>query len=172
MRVNFQKIEVIANIAIVVVAIMIAVVFFDRYLSSKFDFKSEIKQVAKGNNVSLPTIDWAASDWTIVMALSQRCRYCSESIPFYRQLSQAQAQKSIKMIALFPQTDIEGQKYLSDAGIIVDHVTQVSLESLGIRGTPTLILVNKRGVVEEVWAGKLSGEREAEVIRKLQTLQG
>jgi thioredoxin-related protein len=38
---------------------------------------------------------------------------------------------------------------------------------LGVQGTPTLILVNQDGKVEQSWAGKLPPEQETEVLKRI-----
>jgi hypothetical protein len=62
---------------------------------------------------------------------------------------------------------IRQAKYLADLGIAVDDVRQARLTSLGIRGTPTLLLVNKDGVVRSSWVGRLRPEKELEVMARL-----
>jgi hypothetical protein len=49
----------------------------------------------------------------------------------------------------------------------VDDVKQVPLNTLGVRGTPTLLLVNDAGVVTDVWTGKLQPDQEAQVLAAL-----
>jgi hypothetical protein len=51
--------------------------------------------------------------------------------------------------------------------VTVDEVRQDSLDSIGVTGTPTLILVNREGAVDGVWVGKLPPEGETEVLGRL-----
>jgi len=53
-------------------------------------------------------------------------------------------------------------QFLSDGGVAVDGIYQSNLEPLGIMGTPTVLVVNAHGKVEEEFLGKLSdaGERK------------
>jgi len=41
------------------------------------------------------------------------------------------------------------------------------LQKVGISGTPTILLVDKKGVISDLWVGKLTEEKEAEVLAKL-----
>jgi hypothetical protein len=41
--------------------------------------------------------------------------------------------------------------------------------SLGVRGTPTLLLVNNTGKIADFWVGKLSPDKEAEGLRRLRS---
>jgi len=72
-----------------------------------------------------------------------------------------------RLIAVLPQSVEAGRKYLSDLGITVDDIRQAQPSSLGVQGTPTLLLVNKDGVITSSWRGKLPPERELEVIAHL-----
>jgi thioredoxin-related protein len=72
-----------------------------------------------------------------------------------------------RLVALFPQGDGEGERYLSNLGIKVDEVEQASFVDLGISGTPTLILVDTGGKVIRKWEGALPPTTESEVIGQL-----
>jgi hypothetical protein len=50
----------------------------------------------------------------------------------------------------------------------VDDVKQVPLNTLGVRATPTLLLVNDTGVVTDVWVGRLQPDQEAQVLTALE----
>jgi hypothetical protein len=95
-----------------------------------------------------------------VLAISTTCHFCKGSVPFYRKLSGT----DVKMLAVLPQPVAEAQQYLGNAGVHVDDVRQVSLNSLGVRGTPTLLIVNDAGVVTDVWVGKLQPDQENQVL--------
>ena len=72
------------------------------------------------------------------------------------------------MVAVLPQTTSEAQAYLTSQGVHVNEVKQATLNSIGVRGTPTLLLVDKAGVVTNVWVGKLQPDQEAQVLNVLE----
>jgi rhodanese-related sulfurtransferase len=60
--------------------------------------------------------------------------------------------------------------YLVELGIEkAKDVHQAALRPLGLRLTPTLVILDSRGRVEAAWAGRLSGSQEREVFAALQT---
>jgi len=71
------------------------------------------------------------------------------------------------MVAVAPQSVSEAQQYLSRVGVQVDEVRQVQFNTLGVRATPTLLLVNDAGVVMDVWVGKLPPDQETQVLTAL-----
>ncbi|HEX8686998.1 MAG TPA: hypothetical protein VF654_10865, partial [Pyrinomonadaceae bacterium] len=59
--------------------------------------------------------------------------------------------------------------YLRELNVPVGEVRQAAFKDLGVRGTPTLLLVNGEGVVTGSWFGKLSPEKEEEVLGRLKS---
>lgn len=162
------KIEATANVATIIVAALLSTVLVKTYLLPHTVARSGaavmVSDVVKGKSLDGRAlgVDWAKNHRTLVLAISTKCHFCKDSIPFYRKLSAAD--KDVKMVAVLPQSITESQQFLGDAGVHVDDVKQASLlSSLGVRGTPTLLLVNDIGVVTDVWIGKLQPDGEAQV---------
>ncbi len=162
----YAKLEMAANIAIIVVAIMIGFVVVRNYLYKPASMKPSAP--AAGTKLSLPDVYWANSNKTLVIALQEGCGYCSESAPFYQRLVTEASSRNVPLIAVLPQPVEVGKKYLSDLKVSINEVRESPLKSLGVQATPTLLLVNNKGEVTEAWLGKLSPEKESEVLEKLQ----
>jgi len=164
-----QRLEVLTNLAIIFAAVLLSVVLIKNYLLPYYskdgprDFS-----VPAGAKVSLPGVDWSNNNQTLLLVLQKGCHFCTESAPFYQRLVRETAgRENIHLIAVLPQTSDEGKKYLDDLGVTIEEVKQAQLDSIGVHGTPTLILVNNQGVVITSWVGKLSADGEAEVLRRL-----
>ncbi len=115
-------------------------------------------------------MDWAKSNRTLLLVLQEGCHFCSESAPFYQRLARETAQLSgVHLVAVLPQDVAEGTKYLNSLGVPIQDVRQARLDAMRVAGTPTLILIDDKGVVTNSWVGKLSGEKEAEVLNQLRT---
>lgn len=165
-----KKIELLANIAIIVVAVLLSVVLVRRYVlpASPRPDAVESMQIKPGTKLSLPDVDWGRSDRTLLLVLSTDCRFCTESAPFYQRLAQEQARRGGPgLIAVLPQGEGEARKYLSDLGIRVDEIRRATPKDISVKGTPTLILVDRAGSVVESWVGKLPPDKEAEVLARL-----
>jgi thioredoxin-related protein len=164
-----KKIELIANLAIILVAIMIGFVFVKNYLlAPRAKPENKDYRVPAGTKVSLPEVDWAQNGQTLLLVLKEGCRYCSESAPFYQRLvRETAARKDVRLIAVLPQEVNQGKQYLSSLNVPVDEVRQAELGALGVQGTPTLILVNAKGEVVQSWVGKLPAEQETEVLKRI-----
>lgn len=165
-----KRIELLANVAIIVVAILLGVVLVGRYLRPTPPAPEDVEraQIEPGTKLSLPSVDWSRSDQTLLMVLSTNCHFCTESAPFYQRLAREKAKhKDVSLIAVMPQSVGEAQKYLDEHGISVDEVRQVDPRATHTRGTPTLIMVDRAGSVVASWVGKLPAEKEAEVLNRL-----
>jgi redoxin len=184
-----KAVEIGMNISIIVVALIGAAVLVKNHLlRSPAAVTSTVQQgvprnaesaprspgarpgPAEGTQLSVAGINWSESSETILLALSNKCHFCTESAPFYQRLTRELAQqKDIRVIAVFPQDATEARKYLDEIGVPNLQVTQATLDSIGVRGTPTLVLVDKTGAVKKSWVGRLSAERESEVISRVKT---
>jgi hypothetical protein len=168
-----KKIELIANVAIIVVACLLTTVLVKDYLLVN-------RPVATGNNAgsqppkefpikvgtkfSGADMEFAGQGQTLILAISNTCHFCSESAPFYKKL--AQTSERTRLVAILPQPVGEGRKYLDKLGVSVDEVRQLSqLDRIGVRGTPTLMLLDASGVVKNLWVGFLPPEAELDVLR-------
>lgn len=159
-----KKIEVAANVAIIIVACLVVVLFIKNYRNQN---SGQPHPITAGTRFALTSIDWAAHSRNIVLALSTSCHFCNESAGFYRELVKECQARGIPTTAVLPQSVSEAQAYLSNEGVTVNQVRQASLPSLEITGTPTLLLINDAGKVEYVWYGKLAPDEEKDVLAKL-----
>jgi hypothetical protein len=167
-----RKIEVTANVATIIVAALISAVVVKTYVFPNAVPRATVTvsapELTKGKGVDgrALRVDWKRNRRTLLLAISTTCHFCKDSVPFYQKLSAAE--KDVKMVAVLPQPVAEAQQYLGSAGVRVDEVRQVPLNTLGVRGTPTLLLVNDVGIVTDVWVGKLPPDQEAQVLTALQ----
>ena len=162
-----KRVELFANIAIILVAIALVVVLAKRFIFT--GPTTEPPQSNVGAKLSLPGVDWSKNNKNLLLLLSDKCKYCTESAPFYQRLVQERTQKqTFHLTAAFPQSVDEGRKYLNGLGVAIDDVMELSPQAIRIRGTPTILLVNNAGVVTDEWLGKLPPEKEAEVLGRLQ----
>lgn len=119
--------------------------------------------------MSLPDVDWEGNGRTLLLVLHKGCRFCTASAPFYqRPVRDVAGRGSVRLVAALPEGVEEGTDYLKGLGVSIANVRQATPTSLGVRGTPTLILVDNRGVVAESWAGQLDAGGEGQVLSSLQ----
>ena len=163
-----QRIELTANILIIVVALLLVGFIGQRYFFAKSveNQQSRLTPII-GKPVNLPNQDWSAQPKTIVLALQTTCHFCNESTPFYKRLIESVKDKNIKIVAVLPQSVEESTAHLTKLGLSGLEIKQAPISVLDTSGTPTLIITNQKGEVTNFWVGKLPPEKETEVINTL-----
>jgi hypothetical protein len=157
-----KKIEMAANIAIIIAALGFTV-FVVRYYTANRSHQG----ISVGTKFGVQNIQWQDNKKNIVLGLSTECHFCTESAGFYRELVQQCKQEHVRTIALLPQPIPAAQEYLKNEGVQVDEIRQAALPDVGITGTPTLLMVSDAGLVKNVWIGKLPENTEKEVLAKV-----
>jgi thioredoxin-related protein len=161
-----KKIETFANVAIIVTALLCVgfgiYTFFPREMKTA-ELSAQLKG---GDKFSLSGIDWAKNKQTLVLLLQKGCHFCEESYPFYQRLIKTDTAKA-KLVAVLPTPVEESQAYLKSFGVGSLEIRQTEIKNLGIRGTPTLVLVDEQGSIVDMWIGKLKPEDEEKVLEKI-----
>jgi Redoxin len=166
----YKRVELLANVAIIVVVLLLGGVLVKQYLlpAGPAGRDAPPAKIKPGTKLPSAALDWGKSDKTLLLVLSTTCKYCTESAPFYRRLAEQKAGRSdVRLVAVLPQSVEESRQYLGQNNVPIEEVTQAEPAALQARATPTLILVDKTGAVVESWVGKLPAEGEAEVTRQL-----
>jgi thioredoxin-related protein len=159
-----SKLQNVANISTIVVSVLLSVVLIKVFLLPPPRAPIGGRQLVGLNmKESLAGVDWAQNKRTLVMVLSTQCHYCTDSARFFQRI-QKEAAKSMKMVAVLPQAVDDSRKYLEGEGVHVDDIKQTQLSTIGVTGTPTLLLVDGSGKVAHAWQGKLQPEQEAAVL--------
>jgi thioredoxin-related protein len=164
-----KRINLVVNLLIVAVLVCIGVVLVKHYrFSSRPATPPRDYHVAAGSKISLRDIDWEKNGQTLLLVMDTECSYCAASAPFYQQIVRENAQKrKVQLIAVLPQDVANSKQYLNHLGVPIDEVRQSALDPLGVKGTPTLILINDKAEVVRSWPGKLTPEEEKDVLRQI-----
>jgi thiol-disulfide isomerase/thioredoxin len=159
-----KKLEMAANLAILVVVLLLGYVVIDRYLVHKSP--TAVRSIQVGEKVPLTDVDWQRNRRTLVVVLQKGCHFCSESAEFYQKLArEAEHSGKVHLMAVLPQASQEATDYLNEIGVPITDIRQAKPGAVKVRGTPTLLLVGNSGVVERVWVGKLPADKESEVLQ-------
>jgi len=168
-----RKLETAANIAIIVVSVLLGWVVVTKFMISTRESaiapstRKTASQLAVGRKVTLSDVNWEANRRTLVLALRKDCRFCDEGAEFYRKLVGHAGKKGIPVIAVLPDQEADGRAYVRTLGLDIQNVRQADLKKLEIAGTPMVIVVDHQGAVERAWLGKLPPREEEEVLRTI-----
>ncbi len=117
----------------------------------------------------LQGVDYSDSPKTLLIALNTSCQYCAVSAPFHNRLAQVVQAKnpSVRVFAVFPNTAGEVQHYVEQNKLGLATIAGVDFRTVGVAGTPTIILLDSHGRVIDFWIGKLSEDAEKQVTYQL-----
>ena len=161
------KIEAIGNVIVILLAVVVGSVFLKDRFSAHL---RQAKEVKAGDRLTrLDGWDWAAHDRTLVLALRKGCHFCEDSAPFYQRLLSEHSRdgSSTAIVAAFPDAADAVEEVVQSEGLHVRALAGIPPEKLNVSGTPTLLLVDRRGTVLKVWIGMLSPREELEVMKAL-----
>jgi hypothetical protein len=171
--------ERITNVAVTVAALLVCAVLIKQNFASPGEAsgsrggKRPDLALLVGKQLPLVGLPSAkVGERRVILALSTRCHFCEQSLPFYRELQALQfADRRFQLIGALPQSPTDVENYLQKSGLSVAHLLPYEqLRSAGVRSTPTLIILSSSGVVEGVWVGMLNDARRREVLAKLGAL--
>lgn len=61
------------------------------------------RELTAGDIAGIPNLVWGGQGRTLILFLNTNCRFCVESMPFYRQTVELAHGKDIRFVAVFPQ---------------------------------------------------------------------
>jgi thiol-disulfide isomerase/thioredoxin len=158
--------ERIANISVIVTALVFIFVASLEFFPSKFQLPSQNSLASErlvGKPIKIPGLELPRERMSLILFLSTSCPYCKESLPFYQQLSR-KLQGKVDLIAVFPQPQEQLQAWLEVANVPVSQIISAKLYTLGIPATPSLLLLDKTGKVKKIWVGRLDEQRQADLL--------
>jgi hypothetical protein len=100
---------------------------------------------------------------TATVIIQSQCRYCAASIPFYQRIAKMRTSGGLQLVVASIESTQTTTGYLTQHGVQVDAVARLKNSEIPATGTPTLVLVDKGGIVVASWLGQLSTAQEAEV---------
>ncbi len=169
------RLETIANLTIIVTGITMMVLVISRVVGDQERTPLPLRQYQVGEKLAAGfPVDFSQSPQTLLLMLSSKCQYCSESLPFYHDvLSAQQANPRVtRLVALGTEDKASLAQYLTQHGLTFDDVVSVSLDKIKLRGTPTLVLVDRLGTVKAVWPGFITDDQRKQEVLKAMAVPG
>lgn len=169
-----SPLDTFANIAIIVVCAIAAVILVRNnfFPPQPPPMPGAPPQAKVGDTIKeLQAVVPAGAERALVVAVSPTCGYCDQSIPFYKRLMEERDKKgsNVKVIAAVPSEEAkaeEAQKFAS-GGLKPDGLVHLDFATIKVPGTPTLIMVDNKGEVLDIWVGKQDEKGEKKIIAEL-----
>jgi thioredoxin-related protein len=133
--------------------------------------ETQAGRIAVGSKLKeLPGVGYAKRPLTLVLFERSGCQFCTQSMPFYQTLARTIDRTRVQFVAASLEAKSTTEEYLHQHGVDADVIVQLdSPASHPINGTPTLVLVDNRGIVQDSWVGLLDSRGEQDVTRSLRS---
>ena len=163
-----KRLDLVANVAVIVTSVALLGFLGNSWYESRHAPQSSVAraQALVGSTVQLTSVDFTRKDKTLVIAIFDTCHFCKESQPFYRQLAQTPS-GTANLIAVLPMPQPDAENYVHTAISPSLKVVSAPLGAIGVTGTPTLLLVDRKGKVIKAWIGKLDDASQKQVQSQL-----
>jgi rhodanese-related sulfurtransferase len=125
-----------------------------------------VQALRVGSQITIPDVDFADHERTVVLAIAASCRYCMTSIPFHQKLVRAATRNGIPLVVLTEKNRASNPASLLDSiGARDATAIEVDLAALGIEGTPSIFGIDSHGSVTGLWVGELLPRHEHAVLQ-------
>ena len=156
-----------ADIATVVIAVVVLVLVVQRYVAPSLPMNPMASALLNINVNNIFGVDFAAKPRTAVVIVQQDCPACTQSLPFYRRLTENRIEAA-QIVFAAPSEDEGIGAYLAMQDVNPDSIVLMARpEQLLFSATPTILITGRDGVVTHAWIGVLSSDAEAEVFQAL-----
>jgi len=113
--------------------------------------------------VVLAGVDFDLAEKTLVFIINSHCKACTESMGFYKTLTQRRWPTTTSFVAACGESVLICSRYLADHGVTPNQVVSGFPRGITITATPTIVLINRGGQVRAGWVGKLDRSKERQV---------
>jgi hypothetical protein len=116
---------------------------------------------------SINGMDFQKAPVTVALVLQSQCPYCAASVPFYRRLVEMKKSTAFQLVVASLESTSTTTAYLKDKGLEVDAVSSLKPGEMSTPGTPTLIVIDRKGIVLDSWIGQLGMSQEQAVVSRI-----
>jgi hypothetical protein len=167
-----KLLERVANVFVVVGVAAFLVIAVRGHLfkpDSRSKSPAAVAEALRGKTVQVSGLNFPRAKSSVLLVISTTCHFCQESLPFYRSLSN-EVRGRADILAILPQSQQEAATFLKAAQVDITQIATASPSQIGVTGTPTMLLLDPNGKVEDVWLGRLDEAQQAQVLSRLAKL--
>lgn len=160
-----SKIERLTYIFLMLTCVVSLVLLLERRFAHvpHADWKDDTQQLV-GKPLMVPGMEEHEGRIQAVLFLSARCSVCLDSLPFYEKITRLRTKYPVTVsVVSRDSADVLGN-LLSKSNITPDSIHSINRSIAGFSLTPTLLIVAPDGTVRRTFVGKLSAERQSEVM--------
>ncbi|MFA5897559.1 MAG: thioredoxin fold domain-containing protein [Hyphomicrobium sp.] len=151
------------NVGLLVASAMMTIVLGQRLWSQYLSSPTVPPTYQQGDTFpEVERVNYGASDKTVVLFVASTCKYCTQSMPFYEELARGRTLLRTQLLAVGFEPESTITSYLAGHRVQTDAVLSTLSRKFKFAATPTLVVLDSKGVVLNQWVGALN-ERQNEV---------
>lgn len=162
------KLETLTNVIIIFAALGV-LLSVGKYLFNSSNSFKETKSPELGKLVNIDGFDSSKAEANILFVMQKGCHFCEESMEYFQRITAQKKGSKFSFYTVFPPSDTEVKTYLNGYGFSEVGILNKELSDLDVRGTPTVLVTNRKGEIIAKWVGKLSDSRKLEFEKFLDT---
>jgi hypothetical protein len=123
-----------------------------------------------GSSLILPGVEWNKAERHVVVRLLTTCPACNSNKGFYSELSRRirEVHRDIRLIVVTSEDSAVVRPWFESANILYDQNVMIERPSeSGFVVVPTVLFVDKTGVVSDVFVGRVDSEAETLLLARL-----
>lgn len=171
-----NRLQVTANIALIVVSCIAGYVLIDRHLIDRRALAGAgsvgQQQSSVGKRISGAEFNDKRVAANVYVVFATTCHFCRDSLAFYKGLARAQQHTTGKVQITFlaiREPVAQVRQFLAENGVEVGSVARLPPD-LYISGTPTILVAGADGVITAQYLGRLTADREKSLVGTIQKL--
>jgi len=113
------------------------------------------------------TVDFSASDKTVLLVFQPDCPACERIVPLWKDLKADCERRHLQVFGISLDNQAKTNTFLTSAGLDLESFAGLDAAfktRYGLHETPLTIVINRSGTVEKVWAG-LPDDETAQNVR-------
>lgn len=124
-----------------------------------------------GDASSLPSAWRDAPGHTVLIFVTSNCDACRRSLPFHQAIAGAVgARPDLHLRIVLTSPGDDEAAYAAAIGVRADQVTRINARGTRLRRVPTILIVDRQGIVVEKKEGVLPETEQHALIEKLRKL--
>jgi len=120
-----------------------------------------------GDRVDVPADWYRSSPRTLVLFARASCGACEKAQPFLKDLATRVSGKSAFVVAGGVETKEEDAAFARSLGAAESSI-KTTPSGARVRATPTLVLVDDRGIILEAWEGVGPEQKQAAIVKAIE----
>ncbi len=161
--------EKLANLAVVVMSVVVTYTAVDRFTMSRPPAPRVEYTVGEQTGTTFQDTRYNEVDLTALLVISSTCHFCEENGAFFRRLvalKEIARPGGYRTVILAADGVSRARAFAAAHRLAVDDVRTVpAAASSRFTGTPTLLVIDKQGLVVGRWTGVLSDDKANDVIQ-------